>query len=743
MRRASGAIDTATNSSGSLRSTFRLLAREASLMGGPLGGIISQVGILTIGGSRLGAVVTGSTLALSAAAAVAYKTVGAYAALEGQQARLTNILNASGGASGLTQARANLAAGALANAGVGSVAEIRASQEALLRYRNIAGETFTKAIELAQELSATYGGDLKDSTVAFGKALSNPIDGLKELEAAGVHFSPIQEKIIRGFWNTGQAVKAQQEILKIASGQLGGAVKTSADTLGGSFTKMANSFSLGMEEIGGGLATLLRVKQVMDVLSLATDSAARNKYFGLPAEKGDRQPPGPNAALANAMRARGALAPTFDPESWNQFGAQSRQGFEGIDRVVIDLKKEAEQAGMTEVALRTLKAQHEAQAAPATAAGKAIAGLVQQIESIRAAKGISDNFREQTGALTIEGVALGKTAAAAAAYRMENEALNRERVKGNTLMPEQIANIHKEAEAYRVAAEKLAEQKLQKDIGFERSQIGRTDSEQEVYARLNAAGMLANGQIASAAAAGYGQEIRLNQALTATRGLVTDIVSGGFKDFRNAIDQGAAKLEALKLAGVGALGKIEDKLIDMATQQLVAKAFGAAIGGGSGGLLSLFGGGAAAASGSLAGVASGSAGIMVAGGGLIRGPGTSTSDSIAARLSDGEFVVNAAATAKHRPVLEAINSGRIRGFANGGFAGAMPPPRWSAPSASADRQGAPTIHVYPVAGSTMDVQQNDDGSIELIGRMIDDRIKRFDRRLPDRVHAITADPRAR
>ncbi|MGC4964239.1 tape measure protein [Gordonia sp. DT101] len=45
-------------------------------------------------------------------------------------------------------------------------------------------------------------------------------------------------------------------------------------------------------------------------------------------------------------------------------------------------------------------------------------------------------------------------------------------------------------------------------------------------------------------------------------------------------------------------------------------------------------------------------------GGLVRGPGTSTSDSIRARLSDREFVVNAAATRENLPLLEDINAGR-------------------------------------------------------------------------------------
>jgi tape measure domain-containing protein len=53
-------------------------------------------------------------------------------------------------------------------------------------------------------------------------------------------------------------------------------------------------------------------------------------------------------------------------------------------------------------------------------------------------------------------------------------------------------------------------------------------------------------------------------------------------------------------------------------------------------------------------------------GGFVSGPGTSTSDSIDARLSDGEFVVNARSTRRARPLLEKINKGFIPKFRLGG-----------------------------------------------------------------------------
>lgn len=65
-------------------------------------------------------------------------------------------------------------------------------------------------------------------------------------------------------------------------------------------------------------------------------------------------------------------------------------------------------------------------------------------------------------------------------------------------------------------------------------------------------------------------------------------------------------------------------------------------------------------------------GAMFATGGYVSGPGSSRSDSIPARLSNGEYVVNAKATAQNRPLLDAINSGRLPKFAEGGYVGAAP-----------------------------------------------------------------------
>jgi hypothetical protein len=63
----------------------------------------------------------------------------------------------------------------------------------------------------------------------------------------------------------------------------------------------------------------------------------------------------------------------------------------------------------------------------------------------------------------------------------------------------------------------------------------------------------------------------------------------------------------------------------------------------------------------------GPSGVPMATGGFVSGPGTGTSDSIPAMLSNGEYVINANSTKKFLPLLQKINSGSYRSFKTGGL----------------------------------------------------------------------------
>lgn len=89
-------------------------------------------------------------------------------------------------------------------------------------------------------------------------------------------------------------------------------------------------------------------------------------------------------------------------------------------------------------------------------------------------------------------------------------------------------------------------------------------------------------------------------------------------------------------------------------------------------------------------------------GGRVSGPGTATSDSIPAMLSDGEYVINARSAARHLPILEAINEGRVARFAAGGLVGssqAIRVPGAGGTVASSNVTVAPTINLTSHGGT--------------------------------------------
>lgn len=133
-----------------------------------------------------------------------------------------------------------------------------------------------------------------------------------------------------------------------------------------------------------------------------------------------------------------------------------------------------------------------------------------------------------------------------------------------------------------------------------------------------------------------------------------DIMRGVLSDFRSALADGKLEFEELGDIALNVLDKITDKLLNEVIDAIFqVKSAGSGGGGGFLGFLgSIFGG--------LFGGGGGGdpwAGLRLAGGGHVRGPGTETSDSIPAMLSNGEFVVNAKAARKNRGILEALNAG--------------------------------------------------------------------------------------
>ena len=154
---------------------------------------------------------------------------------------------------------------------------------------------------------------------------------------------------------------------------------------------------------------------------------------------------------------------------------------------------------------------------------------------------------------------------------------------------------------------------------------------------------------------------------------------GAFHSWSESLNQSTGKLNELSATTAetgGSLGGLGQGLsgiagtfgsvLQGAGQQIggfagtALSAFGSILSGVLNAVMSAFGGGGMAL-----GFATGGL-VKAATGGYISGSGTGTSDSIPAMLSNGEYVINAKSTEQFMPLLNAINTGKFKGFSSGG-----------------------------------------------------------------------------
>jgi GH24 family phage-related lysozyme (muramidase)/predicted DNA-binding WGR domain protein len=224
-----------------------------------------------------------------------------------------------------------------------------------------------------------------------------------------------------------------------------------------------------------------------------------------------------------------------------------------------------------------------------------------------------------------------------------------------------------------------AQQQLS-DAEFEATLIGKSASEQ---ARLRAEYMLTqdakrrgidlNERLA-------GQEKTYAELIREQADAIGRVVAA--KEEQEAQNERLAQQEQ-QLADLGQ--SIKDSLLDaiiagedfadvlanvakmLARAALEAALFGSGpFGGGGGGLL----GGIFS---SIFGLKDGGPVQRLASGGYVTGPGGPRADLVPAMLSNGEYVMNAEATKKHRPLLDALNFGMAQKYASGGLVGGGAP----------------------------------------------------------------------
>lgn len=137
-----------------------------------------------------------------------------------------------------------------------------------------------------------------------------------------------------------------------------------------------------------------------------------------------------------------------------------------------------------------------------------------------------------------------------------------------------------------------------------------------------------------------------------------DVFRGIAADARN----GASAIDLITNAVERLAARLSDKAFDTFADALFGKS-GSGEGGALGGFLS---GALSSLTGGIGGTGSPTGGVrLFAEGGIVRGPGTGRSDSILARISNGEAIIPAHIVATNRPLVQALISDRLPKFADG------------------------------------------------------------------------------
>ncbi len=330
-------------------------------------------------------------------------------------------------------------------------------------------------------------------------------------------------------------------------------------------------------------------------------------------------------------------------------------------------------------------------------------------------------MKQQADSAKIEAATVDMAVGPATAYRLEQERMAQALRDKQPLSAQDIAAIKQQAAAAGEAAQSLEKMRVQSDIKFQTGTAFLSDEDIQIAQKLR--GLYGN-DIPAAMQSAEAAQIRFANGMKDLHDLTTSFG----QDFLSAFQQGKSLWDAFGQAGQNALNKIASKLLDMAVNNLWSLAFPSG-GGGFLSLLGLGGGGSSAVSnfnagGSLAAIHH--AGGMVGSGSQARYVHPAYFES-APRMHGGGGIDWAAG---ERPII--------------GLTGERVLNRSETAAYNSGKATPPQIKIYPVAGTTFDQKTDAQGNIQLVGRMIDDKLKTFSKKsLPSLVHQINQDPRAR
>jgi hypothetical protein len=141
----------------------------------------------------------------------------------------------------------------------------RAAEEVMAVAANLASfgfsrETYFRTIELADDMAAAWGGDLRQNIEGLSRALDDPINGMAMLSKRGIKLTDEQKAMAAAFLDTNDKLSAQKVVLEALEAQVKGVAEAGFGGLTKSLAVARKVWETAFEDLvtGRGNAADLR-----------------------------------------------------------------------------------------------------------------------------------------------------------------------------------------------------------------------------------------------------------------------------------------------------------------------------------------------------------------------------------------------------------------------------------------------------------------------------------------------------
>jgi hypothetical protein len=209
----------------------------------------SSMGQLDGATQKLGRTLAGLGLGVSFGLVIR-QTAAAVIEAEQSEARLAATLKATGNVTAFTATQLEEMNAQLVQMSTFDDEAIRNAQAQIVKFGNISGDVFSRALKLSADYASLLGTDLTNGAQQLGRALTAPEIGLTFLERNVGKFSDATRKAIKAASDLGDTTKAQALILDELDKRIGGTAEAMNTGLTKATKDLGKSWTDMLEALG-------------------------------------------------------------------------------------------------------------------------------------------------------------------------------------------------------------------------------------------------------------------------------------------------------------------------------------------------------------------------------------------------------------------------------------------------------------------------------------------------------------